>query len=149
MLFTADSGTSYLDKEGAFGNSIHHNYQDPKEHPGVFWSLMRQVAPQLSKLAKYLFQVAVYSASVECLFSAFGNIQTIHRSSFVHARVQKLATIRSMLPIKPRPKKKIAGSQYPGGRTLRSVTLNRETAIAEATQAKAETERQFMDVACS
>ncbi|DBA85722.1 TPA: hypothetical protein ACH3X1_005290 [Trebouxia sp. C0004] len=46
---------SYLDKEGAFGTSI-PNYQDPKEHPGVFWSLMRQMAPQLSKLAKHLFQ---------------------------------------------------------------------------------------------
>ncbi|DBA98600.1 TPA: hypothetical protein ACH3X1_014395 [Trebouxia sp. C0004] len=47
---------SYLDKEGAVGTSIPNN-QDPKEHPGVFWSLMRQVAPQLSKLAKHLFQV--------------------------------------------------------------------------------------------
>ncbi|DBA86096.1 TPA: hypothetical protein ACH3X1_005616 [Trebouxia sp. C0004] len=89
---------SYLDKEGAVGTSI-PNYQDPKEHPGVFWSLMRQVAPQLSKLAKHLFQ----------------------------------------------PKKKLAGNQYLGGRTRRSVTLDKESATAEATQAKAETERQFMD----
>ena len=142
---------SYLDREGAFGSSI-PNYQDPKEHPGVVWSLMRQVAPQLSKLAKYLSQVAVNSVAVERLFFAFGNIQTKRRSSFVHARVQKLATIKSMLPVKPRPKKKIAGSQYLGGRTLRCVTLNNETAIAEATQAKTETERQFMDdsiVTCS
>ncbi|DBA91867.1 TPA: hypothetical protein ACH3X1_016001 [Trebouxia sp. C0004] len=85
------------------------------------------------------------SASVERLFSAFGNIQTKRRSRFVHARVQKLATIESMLPVKPRPKKKLAGNQYLGGRTLRSVTLDKETATAEATQAKAETERQFMD----
>lgn len=50
-----------------------------------------------------------------------------------------------MLPVKPRPKKKLAGNQYLGGRTRRSVTLDKESATAEATQAKAETERQFMD----
>ncbi|DBA94633.1 TPA: hypothetical protein ACH3X1_002206 [Trebouxia sp. C0004] len=110
--------------------------------------LYKHVATQTTKTLRSIqvsFGIAVNSASVERLFSAFGNIQTKRRSRFVHARVQKLATIKSMLPVKPRPKKKLAGNQYLGGRTRRSVTLDKESATAEATQAKAESERQFMD----
>ena len=121
----------YLGNKGAFGNAI-PNYQDAKADPEDFWDLMKQSAPQLSRLARHLFQIPVNSAAVERLFSAFGNIHTKRRNRFVHDRVHSIALIKSMLPPKPRSAKQAEGSQYLGThvRPTRS-TVNEETAAAE------------------
>ena len=108
---------AYAAKRGAFASSI-PNYQDPKDDPIIFWSLMAAAAPQLSKLAIHLAQIAVNSAAVERLFSAFLNIQTKRKNKLVHERVQKIAAIKSLLPVKPRAAKKQAGNQYLGTRSL-------------------------------
>lgn len=55
---------SYLSMKGTFANSI-PKYTNSKEDPGTFWSLMKQSAPQLARLATHLSQVAVNSAVVD------------------------------------------------------------------------------------
>ena len=135
----------YLGKKGAFANSI-PKYTNSKEDPGTFWSLMKQSAPQLARLATHLSQVAVNSAAVERLFSAFLNIQTKRRNKLVHERVHKIAAIKALLPVKPRPKKKPAGQQYLGRRPdTRGASLSVEAAQKQLTAASEKTEQQFLD----
>ncbi|DBA78694.1 TPA: hypothetical protein ACH3X1_008608 [Trebouxia sp. C0004] len=87
---------------------------------------MIQSAPQL---ALHLLKSAVNSAAVERLFSAFGNIQTKRRNSFVLARLERLAQIKATLPPKPRPVgKQPAGNQY---LSTRSTVRDQETSNAE------------------
>ena len=135
----------YLGNKGAFGNAI-PNYQDAKADPEDFWDLMKQSAPQLSRLACHLFQIPVNSAAVERLFFALGNIHTKRRNKFVHDRVHNIALIKSMLPPKPRSAKQAEGSQYLGThvRPTRS-TVNEETAAAEYKQAEADTMHEYVD----
>ncbi len=107
---------------------------------------MAQSAPQLSKLAIYLFQIAVNSAAVERLFSAFGNIQTKCRNSIVHARVQKMAQIKATLPPKPRSASKAAGNQYLSAKaSTRASKLSDADAQKQQDQATNQTEQQYMD----
>lgn len=63
----------YFSKSGSFSMSL-PRFTDPDKQSPTFWKFMCQSAPQLSKLALHLFQIAVNSAAVERLFSAFGNI---------------------------------------------------------------------------
>ncbi|KAL0019336.1 hypothetical protein WJX77_007279 [Trebouxia sp. C0004] len=116
-----------------------------------FWNglqqlLMAQSAPQLSKLAIYLFQIAVNSAAVESLFSAFGNIQTKRRNSIVHARVQKMAQIKATLPPKPRSASKAAGNRYLSAKaSTRASKLSDADAQKQQDQATNRTEQQYVD----
>ena len=131
----------YLGKQGQFAGSV-LRYTDPQADPQSFWFLMAQSAPQLSKLAVYLFQIAVNSAAVERLFSAFGNIQTKRRNSIVHARVQKMAQIKATLPPKPRS----AGTQYLSAKaSTRAFKLSEADAQKQQDQATNQTEQQYVD----
>jgi len=104
---------------------------------------MAQSAPQLSKLALHLFQIAVNSAAVERLFSAFGNIQTKRRNKFVIARLEKLAQIKATLPPKPRPvSKQPAGNQY---LSTRSVVRDKETISAELAEVTRQNDSEYAD----
>ncbi|KAL3158881.1 hypothetical protein ABBQ32_14142 [Trebouxia sp. C0010 RCD-2024] len=148
---TAEEGTAvykqmavYLAKGGAFSSSI-PEYQDSKENPDTFWCLMTQPFPHLTKLADHLFTIAVNSAAVDRLFSDFGNIQTQRRSSLVHDRVHKLATIKSMLPRKPRSKAKAAGGKYLSRQTTRASKLSGDAAQAALAKAARQTQQQYVD----
>ena len=135
----------YLGMKGAVANSI-PKYTNSKEDPGTFWSLMKQSTPQLARLATQLSQVAVNSAAVERLFSAFLNIQTKRRNKLVHERVHKIAAIKALLPVKRRPKKKPAGQQYLGRRpNTRGASLSGEAAQIQLTAASEKTQQQFLD----
>ena len=118
---------------------------------------MEPSAPQLSKLALHLYQIAVNSAAVERLFSCLsfhsiqnGNIQTKRRNSFVHDRVQKISKIKAMLPPMPRSEKaKAAGDQYLTQLSLRSAAQQAEAKAAQkAAEQKQATEdgaRQYLE----
>ena len=136
---------TYLASQGPFASSI-PNYTDTKEDPSVFWSLMRQQSPELAKLAMHLASIAVNSAGVERLFSSFLNVQTKRRNQLVHQRVQKIASIKAMLPAKPRKKQKAAGAQYLGLRTVtRAAKLPAAAAKQLRNEATGQTEQQFVD----
>ncbi len=120
----------YFSSSGCFSLSL-PRFTDPDKEPHSFWKFMVQSAPQLSKLALHLFQIAVNSAAVERLFSAFGNIQTKRRNKFVLDRLEKLAMIKAMLPAKPRPTgKQPAGNQYLSNRSHNNEVAQAELAIA-------------------
>lgn len=135
----------YLAKRGQFASSL-PRFKDPKADPQTFWFLMEQSAPELSKLAIHLFQIAVNSAAVERLFSAFGNIQTKRRNRFVHERVQKIAQIKATLPAKPRSDSKAAGNQYLSAKpSTRASKLSAADAQKQLEQAASQTEQQYVD----
>ena len=136
---------TYLAMQGAFASSF-PNYTDTNEDPSVFWSLMRQQTPELARLAMHLASVAVNSAGVERLFSAFLNVQTKRRNKLVHQRVHKIAAIKAMLPARPRKKQKAAGAQYLGSKPVtRATKLSAAAAKQLRTEAAGQTEQQFVD----
>ncbi|DBA98217.1 TPA: hypothetical protein ACH3X1_001143 [Trebouxia sp. C0004] len=116
---------------------------DPDKQPATFWKFVIQSLPQLSKLALHLFQIAVNPVAVESLFSAFGNVQTNLKNSFVLARLEKLAQIKAMLPPKLRPvSKQPAGNQH---LSTRSTVRDEETSNAELAEVTRQNDSEYAD----
>lgn len=64
----------------------------------------------------------------------------------MHARVQKIAAIKAMLPVKPRAARKPAGNQYLGSKAVtRAGSVTLEVAQKQQAAAAKETEQQFVD----
>ena len=126
--------------------SIAASLYRPRADPQSFWFLMAQSTPQLSKLAIYLFRIAVNSAAVERIFSAFGNMQTKRRNRFVRAKVHKMAQIKATLPPKPRSASKVADNQYlSANASARTSKLGDADAQKQQDQATMQTEQQYVD----
>lgn len=135
----------YLAKRGQFASSL-PRFKDSKADPQTFWFLMQQSAPELTRLATHLFQIAVNSAAVERLFSDFSSIQTKRRNKFVHERVQKIAQIKATLPAKPRSDSKAPGNQYLSAKpSTRASKLSDADAQKQHEQAASQTKQQYVD----
>jgi hypothetical protein len=62
---------------------------------GDYWSFCEEAAPELSRMAQFLFSITVTSASCERLFSRMGSVHTDARNRLNSEKVLKICQIHS------------------------------------------------------